>query len=79
MNTNLKLSLVAICSAALTAGVLLSLPSEHSMPTDSKASSKKEPLYWVALECARHRLPHWFSAHQYRPIYRRDRPFISPD
>ena len=41
MNTNLKLSLVAICSAALTAGVLLSLPSEHSMPTDSKASSKK--------------------------------------
>ena len=63
MNTNLKLSLVAICSAALTAGVLLSLLSEHSMPTDSKASSKKEPLYWVAPMDSN---------------YRRDEPGLSP-
>ena len=63
MNTNLKLSLVAICSAALTAGVLLSLSSEHSMPTDSKASSKKEPLYWVAPMDSN---------------YRRDEPGLSP-
>ena len=63
MNTNLKLLLVAICSAALTTGILLSLPSEHSMPTDSKASSKKEPLYWVAPMDSN---------------YRRDEPGLSP-
>ncbi|WP_394185068.1 efflux RND transporter periplasmic adaptor subunit [Pseudoalteromonas tetraodonis] len=63
MNTNLKLLLVAICSAALTTGILLSLASEHSMPTDSKASSKKEPLYWVAPMDSN---------------YRRDEPGLSP-
>ncbi|MCK8103623.1 efflux RND transporter periplasmic adaptor subunit [Pseudoalteromonas sp. SCSIO 43095] len=63
MNTNLKLSLVAICSAALTAGVLLSLPAEHTMPSDNKTSSKKEPLYWVAPMDSN---------------YRRDEPGLSP-
>ncbi|KAF7765222.1 Cu(I)/Ag(I) efflux system membrane protein CusB/SilB [Pseudoalteromonas undina] len=63
MNTNLKLSLAAICSAALTAGVFLSLPTEHAMPTDSKGSSKKEPLYWVAPMDSN---------------YRRDEPGLSP-
>ena len=63
MNTNLKLSLVAICSAALTAGVLLSLPAEHTMPSNDKTSSKKEPLYWVAPMDSN---------------YRRDEPGLSP-
>ncbi|CAH9057662.1 Cation efflux system protein CusB [Pseudoalteromonas haloplanktis] len=63
MNTNLKLSLVAICSAALTAGVILSLPAEHTMPSDNKTSSKKEPLYWVAPMDSN---------------YRRDEPGLSP-
>ncbi|TMO96757.1 efflux RND transporter periplasmic adaptor subunit [Pseudoalteromonas sp. S3260] len=63
MNTNLKLSLVAICSASLTAGVLLSLPAEHTMPSNDKTSSKKEPLYWVAPMDSN---------------YRRDEPGLSP-
>ncbi|WP_213610370.1 efflux RND transporter periplasmic adaptor subunit [Pseudoalteromonas sp.] len=63
MNTNLKLLLVALCSAALTAGVLLSLPAEHTMPSDNKTSSKKEPLYWVAPMDSN---------------YRRDEPGLSP-
>lgn len=63
MNTNLKLSLVALCSAALTAGVLMSLPVDHTTPSDSNASNKKEPLYWVAPMDSN---------------YRRDEPGLSP-
>ena len=63
MNTNLKLLLVAVCSAAVTTGVFLSLPVEHTMPTDSESNNKKEPLYWVAPMDSN---------------YRRDEPGLSP-
>ncbi|CAI85403.1 efflux RND transporter periplasmic adaptor subunit [Pseudoalteromonas translucida] len=60
MNTNLKLLIAAVVGGGVTALVLSLMPASN---TDIKASTEKQPLYWVAPMDSN---------------YRRDEPGLSP-